>query len=473
MGTYESLDWKEVEESTKPDPVKRLLFSFCFFHAIVQDRRKFGPIGWNIPYAFTNEDLMVCRKQLRIFVEDYEEVPYKVLNYVGAEVNYGGRVTDDKDGRLIRTILGTFINPGVMNDDFALSKSGIYKIIPPGDKDDYLEYIRSLPLNPEPEAFGLHENAEITTNNNNTLLLLQSTLSMQPRASTGTGKSRETIIGEMAKAIQDQTPEVYDLEKVQKDFPTSYNESMNTVLFQECVRYNALLADMKLMLIAVQRALIGEVVMSEDLEKMSDAIFDNIVPPSWVKKGFLSLKPLASWIQDCNARINFLNEWIAKGTPNVYWLSGFFFPQAFLTGTLQNYARKETIAVDKISFDFQFKDTMQHEDVKEKPESGCLFYGLYLEGCKWDYEKHELAESDPKKLFVDLPMLHLVPVEERAKPTEGIYMCPLYKVLSRTGTLSTTGHSTNFVMWFEVPSASFSEDFWIKAGVAAFCALRY
>jgi len=71
---------------------------------------------------------------------------------------------------------------------------------------------------------------------------------------------------------------------------------MNTVLFQECVRYNNLLEDMKIMLIAVQKALIGEVVMSEDLEKMADAIFDNIVPPSWKKKGFLSLKPLASWI---------------------------------------------------------------------------------------------------------------------------------------------------------------------------------
>jgi len=130
----------------------------------------------------------------------------------------------------------------------------------------------------------------------------------------------------MCKDLQDQTPEVFSLEKVGKAYPTSYEESMNTVLFQECVRYNALLADMKIMLTQVQRALLGEVVMSEDLEKMADSVFDNLVPPSWAKKGFLSLKPLSSWIIDCNDRINFLLNWIKDGTPNVYWLSGFFFP---------------------------------------------------------------------------------------------------------------------------------------------------
>jgi dynein heavy chain len=130
----------------------------------------------------------------------------------------------------------------------------------------------------------------------------------------------------MCKDLQDQTPEVFSLEKVGKAYPTSYEESMNTVLFQECVRYNALLADMKVMLTQVQRALLGEVVMSEDLEKMADSVFDNLVPPSWAKKGFLSLKPLSSWIIDCNDRINFLLNWIKDGTPNVYWLSGFFFP---------------------------------------------------------------------------------------------------------------------------------------------------
>jgi dynein heavy chain len=93
----------------------------------------------------------------------YDEVPFKVLNYVGAVVNYGGRVTDDKDARLIGTLLRRYIGPKNLIDGHPLSASGFYKVIPPGDKEDYLEYIRGLPLNPAPEAFGLHENAEITT----------------------------------------------------------------------------------------------------------------------------------------------------------------------------------------------------------------------------------------------------------------------------------------------------------------------
>jgi len=97
---------------------------------------------------------------------------------------------------------------------------------------------------------------------------------------------------------------------------------------------------------------------------------------------------------------------------------------------------------------------------------------MYLEGCKWDYNSHKLTDSDPKKLFVELPILHFVPEAERAEPDKGIYFMPIYKVLSRTGTLSTTGHSTNFVMKLEVPTDE-SEDKWVKAGVAGFLALRY
>jgi dynein heavy chain len=138
---------------------------------------------------------------------------------------------------------------------------------------------------------------------------------MQPKSSGGSGDSRETIIGRMAKDIESKAPPVFNTEHVTKKFPTLYNESMNTVLLQECVRYNRLLADMAVTLKQVQKALVGEVVMSEDLEAMADAIYDNRVPPTWVKKGFLSLKPLSSWIDDCIKRCDFLMGWINNGTP--------------------------------------------------------------------------------------------------------------------------------------------------------------
>lgn len=143
-----------------------------------------------------------------------------------------------------------------------------------------------------------------------------------------------------------------------------------------------------------------------------------------------------------------------------------------MTGTLQNHSRANRIAIDKLSFKFNMEDHRKWSDVTEKPETGCLIYGMFLEGCKWDDETHLLGESDPKRLFVELPMVHLEPIQDRVIPETGLYNCPVYKVLSRTGTLSTTGHSTNFVMYMEIPSA-LEEEIWIRAGVAIFLALKY
>lgn len=109
---------------------------------------------------------------------------------------------------------------------------------------------------------------------------------------------------------------------------------MNTVLTQEVIRYNRLLKVMASNLANLQRAVKGEVVMSEDLEKIANSLFDNQVPGVWADKGFLSLKPLASWIKDLTTRVEFISSWIEGGTPKVFWISGFFFPQAFFTGTL-------------------------------------------------------------------------------------------------------------------------------------------
>ena len=149
-----------------------------------------------------------------------------------------------------------------------------------------------------------------------------------------------------------------------------------------------------------------------------------------------------------------------------------FFPQAFITGMLQNYARKHVIAIDRLDLDFRILDDRTYTSIIEKPENGCYIYGMFIEGARWDPSVHALGSSNPKELYTDIPLIWLVPAADRKSPLTGIYNCPVYKVLSRAGTLSTTGHSTNFVMFIELPSQD-PESKWIKAGIAAFLSLRY
>lgn len=155
----------------------------------------------------------------------------------------------------------------------------------------------------------------------------------------------------------------------------------------------------------------------------------------------------------------------------ICWISGFFFPQAFLTATLQNNARKSRTAIDRLAFTFTVESDgdVDGNGYTIKPEGGCRIYGLFIEGCKWDTKLEKPMTSDPKVLFAQVPPILMIPIPEKPTPV-GTYLCPIYKTLSRRGVLSTTGHSTNFVMYLDLRADNAS--LWVVAGVACFLALR-
>ncbi|VDP62532.1 unnamed protein product [Schistosoma curassoni] len=229
--------------SFQNDVFRHLFLSLAFFHGVLIERKKFGPLGFNIPYEFTTGDLRICMDQLIMFLDEYDVTPYKVLCYTAGHINYGGRITDDWDRRCAMTILDEYYCPKILGDNYSYSASGIYHQLP-GNTDHavYLDYIRSLPINDPPEIFGLHENANITFAQNETFTLLGYLLLLQPKTfnTSGHGKQSEEIVEEISRSLLTTCPQLFDLSSIIQKYPVMYEQSMNTVLTQEVIRNTTL-----------------------------------------------------------------------------------------------------------------------------------------------------------------------------------------------------------------------------------------
>lgn len=184
--------------------------------------------------------------------------------------------------------------------------------------------------------------------------LLSDALLTQPQIS-GVGVERDLneMVYNLADDILMKMPSQFDMVYVAEKYPVLYLNSMNTVLRQELIKFNQLTNVIKSTLANVQKAIKGQVLMSSELEEVFISMSIGKVPSAWDRKSYPSLKPLGSYINDLLARIEFLQDWIDNDAPVIFWISGFFFTQSFLTGVLQNYARRYKIPIDLIDFDFE------------------------------------------------------------------------------------------------------------------------
>lgn len=448
---------------------RNLMFGLAFFHAIVQERRSYGPLGWNIPYEFSDEDLAISLRNVRMLIEKNHHIPFEALTYTIGELNYGGRVTDEWDQRTLRSILSDILcEELVVVRHFKFSESGGYYVPDVEFYDDYLEHIKTLPEQ-KPDLFGLGLNANVSKDKKEANQIMETLLATEAGRSAESISTKDQTILQLVNSILKALPDTFDISEAKRRYPPeSYKESMNAVLIQELKRFNKLLSVIKSSLQDCSKAIKGLIVMSPEIESLSESVFQGQVPKLWLNVSYPSVKPLQSYIADLKKRIKFFSNWIYNGQPFVFWMPGFFFIKSFLTGVLQNYARKYSIPIDKIHFEFEFYETLP----SQPPKEGAYVQGLFLEGASWNRQSHTIDEPKLNESFTPLPVVWLKPTDISNNTEKMVYQCPVYVTPERRGILSTTGQSTNYVLAVDLPiSATQPESLWIKRGTALLCQL--
>ncbi|KAJ3123528.1 Dynein heavy chain 2, axonemal [Physocladia obscura] len=453
-------------KTKKPEIYEKLLFSLCFFHSLLLERKKFLTLGWNVPCDFNNSDFEVCENILVVLLDEYADTPWDALKYLIAEANYGGRITDDWDRRILRSYINMLFHEDALNElQYKVSAMPNYYIPEDTSLNTVREYINTFPGFDRPEVFGQHPNADIACQIRESGNILISLLSLQPQVSSASGMNREDKVSAIASDILRKLPEDIDYESTKKTFMHD-SSPLNVVLLQEIKRYNYLLQNIRKSLSELQNAVKGIIVMTSDLEETFNAISDGRVPQIW-SKAYFNLKPLASWTRDLIQRIEHFSDW-SKGTePKLFWLGAFTFPTGFLTGILQKTARKNNTPIDVLSWEFNVLQLEDDNQILQGPKEGAYIKNLYLEGAGWDRKNNCLKDSKAMELITALPPVHFKPVESKKKFSKGLYSCPLYYYPIRTG----TRERPSFIVTLELKAGVHDQDFYIKKGTAALSSL--
>ena len=473
--TYSKIDESVVAECPH-EAFQPCLYVLAFLHAVVQERRKYGKIGWNVNYDFNESDFVISRKLLSLYLakafEDGDEnLPWDSLKYLIGDAMYGGRVSDNMDRRVLVTYLQEYMGEFLFDDHqkFYFSQAGFdYELPDNGPLDNYKNKIEELPLTNSPAVFGLHPNAEISFYSLNAKSMWVDLISLQPRAaSTGGGVSREETISSIAGDISKSIPILaldigtYDLIIVRATIKERNAGAPPTpcqvVLLQEMERWNKLAMKMAVALIDLGRALTGEIGMSDELDLLGDALFNGFLPSMWAKLAPATEKALGSWMSHYTKRHVQYEQWYTTGKePAVVWLSGLHIPESYLTALVQTTCRARNWPLDRsdlYTVVTQFRDP---KEVKEALGSGCYVSGLYLEGASWSTEKECLARQLPKQLVEELPILQVIPVELSKLKLTNVFKTPVYVTQARRNAmgvglvfaadLSTHEHPSHWVL---------------------------
>jgi len=417
-------------------------------------------------YPFSGLDLSACAVVLRNYMDKHNgvKVPWEDLRYLFGEIMYGGHIVNDWDRRICRTYLKYYLNEQLLDelemfpfstgapvggsggdgggdgdgdsDQPAGGRYASFKVSALPTHEKYVELIdHSLP-GETPLAFGLHQNAEIgfRTSTNKQMFKMLRSLHRSDDEEEGDGLSAQHV----AEAMLQDMLETYRDVRLDAGIVLDSVEQMDPFqnhFWQECQRMNSLVAEMVRSLSELELGFKGDLTMTDEMERLMDALYADVVPEAWVQISYPTQRPLGSWLADLQRRIAQLQEWVSDSgaTPHITWISGFFNPNAFLTAVLQTSARASNVELDKLVISTEA--LKRHEaDIEGPSRDGAFVGGLYLEGAGWDFQSIALTEQKPKETLSVMPVINVRAVEAKDHDFIGVFAAPVYRTQQRAST---------------------------------------
>merc|ERR1719313_1576529 len=452
--SFGSFNDEFFESSSKPGELKAITFSLSFFHAILLQRKKFGPQGWNMSYPFNIGDLVGCAQVTLNYLEANSRVPWDDLRYIFGEIMYGGHIVNFFDRRLANAYLQTYMKEELLEGfnfytGFANPPSSL-------NCQQTMEYVETQMPAESPIAYGLHPNAEIGFRLQQAETMFKNIQELQPQGGSGGGSGMS--LSDRAKQILDEIserlPEDLDLADILER--AEDRNPYTNVFLQEIERMVLLQSEIRRSLAELDLGLKGDLQMSEAMEALQHSLAMDTVPASWVKRAFPSTRPLSSWTANFIDRVKQLADWSQDlGLPKVTWLSGLFNPQSFLTAVMQTTARRSDWPLDKTVTQVEVTKK-QVEEIAAPSRDGAFIHGLVLEGARWDEKSNSLDDSRPKELFCNMPVMLIKAVTVDKGEQRDAYPCPVYKTQLRGATYVFSAGLRSKV----------STNRWVMAGVA-------
>ncbi|XP_043279701.1 dynein heavy chain, cytoplasmic isoform X3 [Venturia canescens] len=464
-----------------PNERARLYFLLAWFHAIVQERLRYSPLGWSKHYEFNESDLRVACDTLDTWIEATamgrtnlppEKVPWDALVTLLSQCIYGGKIDNDFDQRLLASFLRKLFTPRSFESDFALvanvdgaaaatgQASQRHITMPDGNRrDHFLKWIESLLDRQTPSWLGLPNNAEkvlLTTRGTDLVskLLKMQQLEDEDELAYSNDESLDTPHEAEADGRPSWMRVLHNsastwLQLLPKNLPTLKRtvENIKDPLyryFEREVNSGAkLLQDVIHDLEDVVLICQGEKKQTNYHRTMLSELVKGILPAGWRRYTVPRGCTVIQWITDFSHRVSQLQEvsrLVSQGGAKEIksfpvWLGGLLNPEAYITATRQCIAQANSWSLEELQLDVTIGDG----DNIATDDCSFAVTGLKLQGAQCKDNQLYLTST----IMTDLPVTMLRWVRSSTEEVKkGKLSLPVYLNSTRTELLFTVDLNT-------------------------------